>query len=81
MKYEIKVTQINDDGSREPFFFDADAAAFDRDALCFANFFFVEVCSVSSVTGSGVAWSFFAVDFFLVVFLTAASVFSGVTAT
>lgn len=22
MKYEIKVTQINDDGSREPFFFD-----------------------------------------------------------
>lgn len=25
MKYEIKVTQINDDGSREPFFYDADA--------------------------------------------------------
>lgn len=24
MKYEIKVTRINDDGSREPFFFDAD---------------------------------------------------------
>lgn len=24
MKYEIKVTQINDDGSRKPFFFDQD---------------------------------------------------------
>ena len=24
MKYEIKVTQINDDGTREPFFFDED---------------------------------------------------------